>query len=98
MNDIELLNVNIVNSKPQFNLRVNGVTIYGMRVNQKDGQYFICFPRYKSNFNEKYYNHVYVKFSEEEKEAIIDAVMEEVSKKNAVEAGKKVTLSRAMGV
>lgn len=91
--EIELMKViDAVEGKPMFNLRVNGVEIYGMTVNtNSSGEQFIGFPRYKSRVNDKYYNHVYVDFTDAEKEAIIDSVLAEVAeRKDASKHGKKV--------
>ena len=56
-----------------FDVKINGVTIYGCKV--VEGKYgdFISFPSYKGK-DDKYYNHAYIKLSDEQTKEIISQV------------------------
>lgn len=60
-----------------FNLMVDGfVTIYGCRIyDGKDGKPFISFPARKGN-DGKYWNHAYMKLTDEQTEAVAKQVEE----------------------
>lgn len=75
--NVNPVNVEVLKVKPikdrkdcyRFNLRYNGVTIYGMQYvtyTTKDGGegYFISFPQYRGN-DDKYYNHCYFEITKE---------------------------------
>ena len=58
-----------------FDMVVNGVTIYGCRVIEgKEGD-FVSFPSHKGK-DDKYYNHCYIKLSDEATKDIIHQVEE----------------------
>ena len=61
-----------------FNLNINEVTIYGCRVVESKTGDFISFPQKKGN-DGKYYNHAYIKLTEDEVKAIIAEVEKEVN-------------------
>lgn len=56
-----------------FNLKLNGVLIYGCRLVETDDAMFIGFPSQKGK-DGKYYSHCYWKFTDEDETAIINAV------------------------
>lgn len=58
-----------------FNLKINGITIYSMRMalNKKD-EYFIAMPQIKGRDN-KYYKNVYFALDDADAEAIMEAVI-----------------------
>lgn len=57
-----------------FDLVVNGVTIYGCRVVEGSKGDFISFPSRKNEKDGKYYNHAYIKLSDEDTKDIIAQV------------------------
>ena len=58
----------------RFTLIYNNVTIYGCNLaTAKDGRKFVSFPSYKGN-DDKYYDYVYVKLSDEETVSIINKI------------------------
>ena len=62
--DIEVLRAKQVKETYAFDLKVNGVTIYGCWLREsKNGNNFVSFPSYKGN-DGKYYSHVYFKIDE----------------------------------
>lgn len=63
-----------------FNLTVDGfVTIYGCRIyDGKDGKPFISFPARKGN-DDKYWNHAYIKLSDEQTEDVAKQVEEKMA-------------------
>jgi DNA-binding cell septation regulator SpoVG len=63
-----------------FNLTVDGfVTIYGCRIyDGKDGKPFISFPARKGN-DGKYWNHAYIKLSDEQTEDVAKQVEEKLA-------------------
>lgn len=73
--EIEVLRAKILENVIMFDMTVNGVTIYGCSyktLHRKDNDEAfakIGFPSRKGK-DDKYYNHVYVKFSDEDIEAI----------------------------
>lgn len=57
-----------------FNMILNGVTIYNCTVAEtKDGDFFISFPSRKGT-DGKWYSYVYFRLSEEDQNAILEAV------------------------
>ena len=58
-----------------FDVVINGVTIYGCKVVEGKNGDFISFPSHKGK-DDKYYNHVYIKLSDEQTAAIIHQVEE----------------------
>lgn len=56
-----------------FDLEVNGIKIYGCRVAEGKNGDFISLPSRKGT-DGKYYNHVYIPFSEEDQKAILETV------------------------
>ncbi|MBR2155379.1 MAG: hypothetical protein IJ941_00360 [Clostridia bacterium] len=63
-----------------FNLQVDGfVTVYGCRIyDGKEGKPFISFPARKGN-DGKYWNHVFIKLSDEQVEEIAKQVEEKLA-------------------
>lgn len=59
-----------------IDLDVNDVTIYGCRIIEGKKGDFIAFPSKKSEKDGKYYNHVWVEFSDEETEQIVNEARE----------------------
>lgn len=58
----------------RFTLIYNNVNIYGCRIaTADDGRKFVAFPSYKGN-DDKYYNYVYVKLSDEETISILNKI------------------------
>jgi hypothetical protein len=72
---IEVLRAKVLENVIMFDMNVNGVTIYGCSyktLHRKDNDEVfakIGFPSRKGK-DDKYYNHVYVKFSDEDIETI----------------------------
>lgn len=58
-----------------FDMEVNGVTIYGCKVVEGSKGDFISFPSHKGK-DGKYYNHAWVKLTEEQSKEIIAQVEE----------------------
>ena len=56
-----------------FDVVINDVTIYGCRVIEYKGGDFVSFPSRKGS-DDKYYNHVYVKLTDEDSKEIISQV------------------------
>ena len=56
-----------------FDVEINGVTIYGCKVVEGKNGDFISFPSHKGK-DGKYYNHVYIKLSDEQTKEIISQV------------------------
>lgn len=56
-----------------FDVEINGVTIYGCKVVEGKNGDFISFPSHKGK-DGKYYNHVYIKLSDEQSKDIIEQV------------------------
>lgn len=66
---------NQVNDTVFFDMEVNGVTIYGCKVVEGSKGDFISFPSHKGK-DGKYYNHAWVKLTEEQSKEIIAQVEE----------------------
>lgn len=58
-----------------FDVVINGVTIYGCKVVEGKNGDFISFPSHKGK-DDKYYNHVYIKLTDEQTSNIIHQVEE----------------------
>lgn len=58
-----------------FNLKLNGITIYGCKVIESDKGNFISFPSYKGT-DGNYYSHVYARLDE----GLVKAIIEEIEK------------------
>lgn len=58
-----------------FDVVINGVTIYGCKVVEGKNGDFISFPSHKGK-DDKYYNHVYIKLTDEQTSDIIHQVEE----------------------
>ena len=64
---------NQVNDTVFFDMEVNGVTIYGCKVVEGSKGDFISFPSHKGK-DGKYYNHAWIKLSDEDTKEIISQV------------------------
>lgn len=62
-----------------FNLRLNGIIIYGCKVIESDKGDFISFPSYKGT-DGNYYIHVYARLDEELVKEIIEEVEKQLEK------------------
>ena len=71
----EVTRANQVNDTVFFDMVVNGVTIYGCKVVEGSKGDFISFPSHKGK-DGKYYNHAWVKLSDDDSEKIIAQVEE----------------------
>ena len=71
----EVTRANQVNDTVFFDMVVNGVTIYGCKVVEGSKGDFISFPSHKGK-DGKYYNHAWVKLSDEDSKNIIAQVEE----------------------
>lgn len=71
----EVTRANQVGETVFFDMVVNGVTIYGCKVVEGSKGDFISFPSHKGK-DGKYYNHAWVKLSEEDTKKIIAQVEE----------------------
>ena len=76
-------NVRVVSGKNGdvvfFTLVLNGVTIYNVRVATGKQGDFISWPQVKGKDN-KYYNQVYVRLSDEDQIEILSAIQKEIDK------------------
>jgi hypothetical protein len=62
--DIEVTRAKQIKESYAFDMKVNGVMIYGCwLMESKDGNNFVSFPSYKGK-DGKYYSHVYFKIDE----------------------------------
>lgn len=66
---------NQVNDTVFFDMEVNGVSIYGCKVVEGSKGDFISFPSHKGK-DGKYYNHAWIKLSDDDTKAIIEQVEE----------------------
>ena len=73
--DAKVTRANQVENTVYFDVVINGVTIYGCRVVEGSKGDFVSFPSHKGK-DGKYYNHAYVKLSEEDTDAIVKQVEE----------------------
>ena len=73
--DAKVTRANQVNDAVFFDMEVNGVTIYGCKVIEGKNGDFVSFPSHKGK-DGKYYNHAWVKLSDEDTAAIVKQVEE----------------------
>lgn len=73
--DAKVTRANQVNDAVFFDMEVNGVTIYRCKVIEGKNGDFISFPSHKGK-DGKYYNHAWVKLSDEDTAAIVKQVEE----------------------
>ena len=73
--DAKVTRANQVNDTVFFDVVINGVTIYGCKVIEGKNGDFISFPSHKGK-DGKYYNHVWIKLSDEDTAAIVKQVEE----------------------
>ena len=73
--DAKVTRANQVNDAVFFDMVVNGVTIYGCKVVEGKNGDFISFPSHKGK-DGKYYNHAWVKLSDDDTSAIVKQVEE----------------------
>ena len=73
--DAKVIRANQVGDAVFFDMEVNGVTIYGCKVIEGKNGDFISFPSHKGK-DDKYYNHVWVKLSDDDTAAIVKQVEE----------------------
>lgn len=64
---------NQVKDTVYFDVVINGVTIYGCKVVEGKNGDFVSFPSHKGK-DDKYYNHAYIKLSEEQTADIVSQV------------------------
>lgn len=69
----EVTRANQVNDTVFFDVVINGITIYGCKVVEGKNGDFISFPSHKGK-DGKYYNHAYIKLSDEAAADIIAQV------------------------
>lgn len=62
-----------------FNLKLNGITIYGCKVIESDKGDFISFPSYKGT-DDKYYSHVYARLDDMLVQEIIAEIEKQLNK------------------
>lgn len=62
-----------------FNLKLNGITIYGCKVIESKKGDFISFPSYKGT-DGNYYSHVYARLDEELVKEIIEEIEKQLEK------------------
>ena len=73
--DAKVTRANQVNDTVFFDVVINGVTIYGCKVIEGKNGDFISFPSHKGK-DDKYYNYVWVKLSDDDTAAIVKQVEE----------------------
>lgn len=73
--DAKVTRANQVGDAVFFDMEVNGVTIYGCKVIEGKNGDFISFPSHKGK-DGKYYNHAWVKLSDDDSAAIVKQVEE----------------------
>ncbi len=72
-NDIEVTRAKVFNDVTFFDMKVNGVTIYGCRFIEGKNGNFVSFPSKKGN-DGKYYNHAYIELNEAEVKLIDELI------------------------
>lgn len=79
--EMEVKNVRVIAGKNGdivfFTLVLNGVTIYNCKVGTGKNGDFVSFPQYKGS-DGKYYNNAYAFLSEEDQNAILEAIQNEI--------------------
>ena len=73
--DAKVTRANQVENTVYFDVVINGVTIYGCKVIEGKNGDFISFPSHKGK-DGKYYNHAYVKLSDDDTAGIVKQVEE----------------------
>lgn len=73
--EAKVTRANQVKDTVYFDVVINGVTIYGCKVVEGKNGDFISFPSHKGK-DDKYYNHVYIKLSDEQTAGIVKQVEE----------------------
>lgn len=73
--DAKVTRANQVKDAVFFDMEVNGVTIYGCKVIEGKNGDFVSFPSHKGK-DGKYYNHAWVKLSDDDTAAIVKQVEE----------------------
>ena len=73
--DAKVIRANQVENTVYFDVTINGVTIYGCRVVEGSKGDFVSFPSHKGK-DGKFYNHAWVKLSDEDTAAIVKQVEE----------------------
>lgn len=71
--NVKVTRANQVNDTVFFDMEVNGVSIYGCKVVEGSKGDFISFPSHKGK-DGKYYNHAWIKLSDEATKEIISQV------------------------
>lgn len=71
--EAKVTRANQVNDTVFFDMEVNGVSIYGCKVVEGSKGDFISFPSHKGK-DGKYYNHVWIKLSDNDTKEIISQV------------------------
>ena len=69
----KVVRANQVEDLVYFDVEINGVTIYGCKVVEGKNGDFISFPSHKGK-DGKYYNHAYIKLSDDQAKDIISQV------------------------
>ena len=69
----KVVRANQVDDLVFFDVEINGVTIYGCKVVEGKNGDFISFPSHKGK-DGKYYNHAYIKLTDEQAKYIISQV------------------------
>ena len=69
----KVIRANQVDDLVFFDVEINGVTIYGCKVIEGKNGDFISFPSHKGK-DGKYYNHAYIKLSDDQAKDIISQV------------------------
>lgn len=73
--EAKVTRANQVGETVYFDVVINGVTIYGCKVVEGKNGDFISFPSHKGK-DDKYYNYVYIKLSDEQSAGIVKQVEE----------------------
>jgi DNA-binding cell septation regulator SpoVG len=73
--DAKVTRANQVENTVYFDVVINGVTIYGCKVIEGKNGDFVSFPSHKGK-DGKYYNHAYVKLSDDDTAGIVKQVEE----------------------
>ena len=69
----KVVRANQVEDLVYFDVEINGVSIYGCKVVEGKNGDFISFPSHKGK-DGKYYNHAYIKLTDDQAEDIISQV------------------------
>lgn len=71
--NVKVVRANQFEDLVYFDVEINGVTIYGCKVVEGKNGDFISFPYHKGK-DGKYYNHAYIKLTDEQAKEIISQV------------------------